>query len=379
MKLDIVCIVWGQSYTHLMLEYGFPSLMAAGNLPDWAYCAGTILQLYTSAADALVIRHHRSYQALNQLIEVQLHTTLPETKAPVQTEPFNRLNQGHYQGILNARQREAAFMYMAPDHVFALNCFTTLQTFIHSGAELIMALTPRVDIACQNELHPLRQGEVLTLTPNHAADLFMQYVAPMAQAQFWDADVFNVWCSHVYRYTTVAQVTAQGFHLHPLLMRHPPPFEPQLHSTLDGDYLDYYHSRRENIRIAQGHELFILSLTAAENMALANTQLVGNFTLNQRQLLLDRFYRTFTKPIHRWFFKHRFILTGSKPQYLPNDRCNQAIEAMQAFWCLEAAWDKKHHEHVIRLFNQNEALWSHLPDILQQGGQQYYQMALSAT
>lgn len=380
MKLDMACVVWGEKYVNLMLNYCFSSLLANGNIPDWPHARETILQVYTTETDARTIQQHRSYAQLKQYIEVQFHTRFLGTAESHYGAIFNMLNGGHQAAIRAANQRQAAFMYIAPDHVFATDCFRTLAEFTQAGAELVMALTPRISLTCIPELEQMRTDTCLTLLPEVATDLFVTYLHPVIKAHFWDTDVFNSWCSQVYCFFNAKAVMVRGFHLHPLLMVSPPPYEVA-GSTLDGEYLNYYNKRRDKVKIAQDNRLFILSLTENKDSSLAEGQFEGKLTLEQRQLLLDRFYRTVTTDIHRWFFSQAIVIQGTGQRNFQTDgdlACTQAIEAMQTLWQLEEAWLTDHTDQVLEIYQSHHTLLvTHLPDILRQACQCYVELARS--
>lgn len=381
MKLDIVCVVWGAKYVNMMLDYCFASLLAPGNVPDWPYQAETLFHLYTTATDAKTIQEHRYFQQLAQYIDIQFHIDFANEAQADSNGDYDLMNLGNQLGVRGANQRHAAFMYIAPDHVFATDCFTTIADWVQSGVELIMTLTPRVDIGCVGELDTMRTAHCLTLSPDVAMDLLMTYLNPQFKTQIWDADVFQLWCGQAYGFVDANALMIRAYNLHPLFMLHPPPYEIP-GATMDFDYLASYNHQLDKVRIAQDNQLFILSLTAPEHSLLKDGVVKGNLSLPYRQLWLDSFYRTATVDIHRYCFQHPIVLKGTGEKSLceqVNPESASAIEAMAAFQSVEQAWLEDQHSQVLAIYQRHQDLLTHhLPEVFQQACAEYARLSGAA-
>lgn len=370
LKTDIVCVVWGQQYTRMMLEYCLASLLAEGNLPAWPYGETTILHIYTTPEDAPQIQHHPHFQALTAYIQVQLHLELNPHDTPI----YALMNHGHRMAIEKAIQRQAALMYIAPDHVFATGCFKDLLFYLEQDVSLIMALTPRVNTTCREKLNQLRQANSLAVSPELAGDIFMDYLHPTVKAFFGDTDTFKSWCSQVYYVANKKTVVAQAFHLHPLFIVSPHPYI--VTDTLDGDYLQFYDGQRDKIRIATDNRLFVLSLTDPDISTLGDDVFEGQLSMEQRQLMLDRFRRSSAFPIHRWFFDHPITLTGGGALAFSRTAASEcgerAIRALQVFWQVEEDWLAGTQGKVREHYQQGAPLLEdELPMVLRQAYQIY--------
>lgn len=380
MKLDIVCVVWGAKYVNIMLDYCFASLLAPGNVPDWPHQTETIFHIYTTAMDELTIQQSHVYQQLKQYIKFQFHINNNDVNQNHE-DFFHRLNKSHQNAILDARQRKAALMYIAPDHVFSMGCFITIASVLQSGAKLVMALTPRVDMSCVNELEILRTAACLTLLPEVATDLFATHLHPLAKSLFWEQDIFNTWCSQVYCFLDPFTIMARGFHLHPLVMVNPIPFQAY-HKALDADYLASYSHSKDKIHVATDNQLFILSLTQTINTTMQNSYFSGPLTHTHRQLWLDRYYRLVALDIHRWFFSKCIVLRGTGKRTLqpdPKFDCVQAIDAIQAYWNLEAAALAEKPVELTFLYKKHQNLiLEYLAPVFQKACNSYFDMAAAS-
>ncbi|MEO0035167.1 MAG: hypothetical protein RLZZ501_1190, partial [Pseudomonadota bacterium] len=148
-RLDIINVVYGETFTNFFVEVSLPSQLSPGNIPALREAAHSAYNIYTTKADAPVIRAARSFQALERLMPVNLvELSMEEIRDPAYRERMGMtvwsiLSMIHKQAIQQARHDTLVFL--APDWVIADGSFAAIEARIDQGYEAVVISGPRID------------------------------------------------------------------------------------------------------------------------------------------------------------------------------------------------------------------------------------------
>ncbi|HEY9841688.1 MAG: hypothetical protein ACAI44_27995 [Candidatus Sericytochromatia bacterium] len=310
-RFDIVQLFWGAEYAATLCRFSLPTLLAAGNLPDWPYRDQTQLVLYCPLADYQRVCRQKVLWELSQLIEV-IWVEIPEPmqlKQPWAANKYTLMSQFHMLAIKRAIGRQAGVILLSPDVILCEQSLAQTARFIAEGAEMVLIAAPSVEteayiaqrseqtVSCTRE-----QGRELILSAGHSA---------LSHAHL-EARFFTNHPSHVF-YRHQGRRLARYMHLHPLMILHPRPMWPEHyrhHPTIDGAYLTEYDDLRKSIKIDSRGEIVVFSLHPATD----NRGDLLDSVLHKRLPLLYCFMRDLGHPFHHWLFGHEIELAVTEPQ-----------------------------------------------------------------
>lgn len=380
MRTHIIMVVWGKVYIQQMLEFALPALLAPGNLPAWPWLKETTLWIWTTPTDAETIRAHPVWQQVQSLVECAI-AFLPDE--PAAHNKYQRMNGAYQAAFAQAQQAGAALLNLMPDTVCCDGSLETLGILLNeSPRDLVMCLSPRINSdSATPALQSLCQENVLAISPQQAVGLLLEHPHPITQGQFWDSHCFDVASNHIFYWEPSGQLAVQSLCLHPVLfVQVYEPYEPlqaagsgAFAQQFDGSFLQQYHAQRERVAVIQNNQVLMLSLTSPQE---SENVLRTSPSLACKQLILDRFRRSWNLPIHHWLFEQRILLTP--PDALKQSaklEIQQTVAALQWFWRLESAFYQR-DQAILNTLRSKRACSEFLPGVLQQAAHWYCQGAV---
>ncbi len=142
--LLINAIVWGEAYTEPLFTYGFPSLLASGNLPNVAKDREIIIDFYTSASDVARIDEHPVTESVKRFAKFR-YNVIPDPLLAAQAHDATRWCAGAAQqcSAFRAQQLGADLMFLCGSAVYSAQCLSRAYGFLEQGYEAVACLMPR--------------------------------------------------------------------------------------------------------------------------------------------------------------------------------------------------------------------------------------------
>jgi len=143
-------IVWGARYVDSLLTYSFPSLMAAGNIPQLARGRRVIIDIFTTQGDRDAITASPAGKAVMACATLRF-TIIADNllSGAAQKSVFNYdrwLIAGAQQcSALHARRIGADVTFISCSAVYSMDCFSVAAGFIDEGYRAVVTCPPRTE------------------------------------------------------------------------------------------------------------------------------------------------------------------------------------------------------------------------------------------
>lgn len=352
MNLDIVCVVWGEAYTKLLLEFCIPSLLAPGNLPDWPYQTQTTLHIYTTPDDQAFMASAPVLKSLQRYIALCFH---PLEQPAATANKYARMEHGFRTALRQARNHGHQVMLIMPDLVFSMGTLQVVAAAYQQGYDLLF--TPNVRIHLQQSHSTLlaaKKSGVLPVSAEQCVALFARYMHPSTQAQSLARESLSLWPSHLHYWKDPHTLAMRCFHLHPLYMAYAADPGTAIDSTFDGAYLQQYDTNRDKIKFITDASGIVLSLTHDGEQA--HNEGSSPMTFSQRLLHIDCFRRHQCQPLHQWFFEHTVELRVLPPTaHEAHHDATDLLATLDLFWQIEAAFQSGQYDQGSALLAQSQS------------------------
>ena len=188
MRCHIFTAVWGPWHTDRFVNINLPSLLAEGNLPDFAQKIEITFIIATRRSDRIIIENAPAYHALQRIARVRI-VTHPDHRfgAPIETHKRIWLS-----GIREAAGTKSFYLLNPPDVAWANGSFNKLAVCISAGKSVIYALFPRVvDETFSSEIIRCRDEQgAIAIPPRAMVKLMLQHLHPLNAAYLRDSDQF---------------------------------------------------------------------------------------------------------------------------------------------------------------------------------------------
>lgn len=343
-----------------MLDYCWPSLLAAGNLPGWPYLETSQIHIYTTPEDRLHIESHFMTEEITKLLPIKWFN-VPDSE---NQNKYNKMDQIHNLAIQHAHTNQQALLFFAPDAVFSAQSLSQVAREIKAGKELIAIFGSHLQFEdVKTKLNALFKNKALVMNGDQGATLFSKYMTSHTRRSFIGHQNFVSYPAQIFYWTSPSEIEARCFHLHPFFIRTPHLLKDtgdRLNATIDGDYINHFIKNPDKISVITDNRLFAINLNLdSESYSSIN---ITNPSLQQTQIILDVFKRTNCLAIHEYFFQHKIKIKLEQPQtqYLPVSNLN-FLTILDVFWKLENSYFSKKWTDVIKIYNQySNLLLNHL-------------------
>jgi hypothetical protein len=137
-SVKLLLPVWGHRYVSQFLEFGLPTLMAAGNVPALAKDLPCEFEILTSSEDEWSIRHHPRFHALAGICRVTFHhidhlITVGNNSTTL-TLAYTEAVRASGAGML-----DTCFFFLVSDYIVANGSLANVFDRIRAGASAVLA------------------------------------------------------------------------------------------------------------------------------------------------------------------------------------------------------------------------------------------------
>lgn len=276
MKFTIAKCVWGQAYVATMLGYNLPSLLAPGNLP-WLAAGHEIEHiLYTTAADAAVIRRSPAFQRLVELVP----SMIVEIEADELLDGvgygaiIDRMNAVHNRILRHCWEQGRIWLFDQPDHVWADGSLGTLAKRMAAGQDCIVFPAARtVKERVEPVLDQLRAADgSIVVKSRRLVGIALDNLHTHDCARIWGPKMATVWPHHVSWRVGPGAILRRAFYTQPFAVR-PPTAWVSAERSVDMHYLDRAFPDPERIHfIDDTDDFFVLEVSTQFHVLDANPQ-----------------------------------------------------------------------------------------------------------
>jgi hypothetical protein len=184
-RLDFLLPVWGHRHIGSFLEFGLPSLLAAGNLPALSRLLPCSFVVLTRREDAATFLEHPAGRRLSEFCHVDV-------------QPIDDLIiEGHhsvtltlaYERAIRARDsaaRDTCFFFLVADFLVADGTLARVYERIRSGSSAVVGGNFQITAEdATADLRPLVDADQkLTLSPRQLMALALRHLHPVTLAKF---------------------------------------------------------------------------------------------------------------------------------------------------------------------------------------------------
>jgi hypothetical protein len=235
----LITVVWGRNFVRTYLDLILPTQLSPGNLPAFADAPGSLYKVYTTTADAQVIRNDPRFIEAERHLRTQIIEFAP---SPEGLE-FDAMIQNHRRAIIEANAVAAVIIVLSPDAICADGSFAALRRLHQAGKRLVLLTGFRASLDALSQLLPQMAPPdacgAVTLPPRLLMRMALAHPHPISRALFWDAESFTYHPSNLYwwvRKEPPRAILARCFHLHPLMVD-PERKDLAPESSIDDDYI----------------------------------------------------------------------------------------------------------------------------------------------
>lgn len=188
-RLHLMTVVWGVWHREMFLRVALPSILSPGNLVALKDRASITYTIYTSAADAEIIRRHPLYVRLGEICAVSLAVRVFNGGSAYAIQHKIRAIDSVY-----ARSEDAYCVTVQPDVVYSDGVLPfSFDAFLDHGIEAVYFKVPRVvgeSVLPELMKHAAADGGVLSLDARAVADLAVRHPHPLMFTQCTSAPNF---------------------------------------------------------------------------------------------------------------------------------------------------------------------------------------------
>ena len=171
-------VFWGDWHRDMFLKINLPTLLAAGNLPTFAGGVACEYLIFTTSADAKILKQNASFARLRSFMPVEIKIFAPsKTRHPIDLH-----RDIWHVATDRARRRGALILFMPPDVGWADGSFARLRDTLIAGKRAIFMAYPRVVsdtiVPAMLERHP-RSAEAMTISPRQMMTLAVTHIHPL--------------------------------------------------------------------------------------------------------------------------------------------------------------------------------------------------------
>lgn len=326
MEYTFITLFWGQQFLDYFRQICLPSLLAPANLPAWPWKQQSRFVCYCPEAEWLHLQLEPAWQKLASFMTVAWQPLLPGFEPP----PPDDFNKYPFKGeccqvaIADCRQRGSAAVFIVPDALYANGFVQALAGLIAQGTELVFHLGARVNEAVLDPLELYREASALTVAPETAVDLMLQYLHPDYQSCFWLAERCN-WASPMstFYWHSAQELVGRSLIVEPLYLKEPLLFPEGIpKGGLDNpQYLAQYQAvileQGVSTAVVGGNPMVSLSVSPAGFYGYSADWYRFATTAERQGLIYQQLRKKPVSLLNRWFYAQTVVFSCSKPIDMP--------------------------------------------------------------
>lgn len=224
MRCHFAVMAWGP-HVDLLLRIGLPSHLA--NLTGWPWPVDAMYEVYTTEADAAVIRADPGYARLATLVPTRV-VLVDDQVGP---SKWATVRYCHQRQVEAADAREAAVFFLCADQLWSRDSFVNAARLLEAGRSAVVCAGPR---AALEETLPI--VGVGPLSGRDLVRLLLDHPHPETLCWHWDSDNYFQYPTYIYFAVPGRGLVAFGYILHPVAVL-PQVRGAAFHHVFDQDWL----------------------------------------------------------------------------------------------------------------------------------------------
>jgi len=338
MKFRFITVVWGSTYTDLLLNVAIPTQLSPGNLPSLPDNAESMYSIYTTSEDATIIKDSSVFQALSKLIpsEIVLIDDIDLSR-----NRYWIVSECEKRAMASAGDEDCGFVFPYPDCVWPDGAFKNMSRIASTGKRAVMcagitAVTATCVPALLNEFRS-ENDLAISISPRELVALSMEHLDPVVSVQFWDSEIFSKTPAQLWWNVPDEGVLSRWFCPSPLMVR-PQKIVKSFSGALDGgNFLIRACRNFDDLYVSEdSDELFHVSLRTPNETFLPQ---------RSSSIFVARWAAPVTNRYQRKFLNHkiRIHFTDMSSQWEPiemtSDRVVKSIQLIlkfrAVFWLID--------------------------------------------
>jgi hypothetical protein len=263
--------VWGDAYLDKFVRVSLPTQLAEGNLDGAGDFDGSKYLIVTSTAGKARLERAPIYRYLCTRIATEIVALRALDQAARYSNKYELMNLCQMQAISLSCEYDAV-MFGYADTLWSRGTFQNAARRLAEGYDGVFA--PGIPVREAEFLAALRRAptlwkhhgeiETLELSPRALVAMTLEWMHPMAEANFWHQPALGSNPAYVMWDVPQQGVTLRAFHLHPVMIRaqpRNPTFFRKFSTSLDEEYVSNLFSGSDHLYFARdSDELALCSL-----------------------------------------------------------------------------------------------------------------------
>lgn len=190
-KILIVTAVWGEWHLNALFHVNFPSLLAAGNLPDLALRCELEWCFYTRNAEITHLSSSPIFQEAFRVLPIKMKIlVVPEDKL---SDPMAGHQWAWTQAANEAKNSGRYVLFLPPDVAWSDNSFSHVADLVLEGKKAILMAFPRVvsdTFVPALQEHYRERTKTIAMPARKMVALTFRHLHPIMVAEFHDSPYY---------------------------------------------------------------------------------------------------------------------------------------------------------------------------------------------
>ena len=290
--INLVLVVWGDSYIDLLFKVSFPSHLAPKNLPALSKRSNVRYLIYTTSEGRKNIEERPLFNEIKKHANIIFY----QIEFGIKANKYRLMTSCHSHAIKMADK--SPLFFLNPDAIYSDGTFDYLQKRIQEGKRTV--IVSGIRLAKEPFLSLFEKDKNFSYRSRDLVSLALQSVHPAGQAMFWENDHIHQAPHHLYWKLENEGLLVRAFHQHPLMIW--PTTSKRPSSNIDGDYIKKACPTYADWHLVTDSDaLFIYELTPQASES--------DFHSAAKDLKkIVSWMRRGTSPLHREFIKHKIVI-----------------------------------------------------------------------
>ena len=263
---DVVIVVWGEQFLRLFLDVCVPNQLTPGNLG--ALPPGSRYRVFTTPEDVATLESSPALEKVGELMPLDIIGARHLSASG--KSRFSRMTECHRQALRDARDRNAALIFLCADHLLSEGAFAAVVRRHSRGSRAVMCTGLRV---CRDEfLAALARGDGADVSPRDLVSTALGHLHAFTHAHVADGVRTAIRPIGVYWTVPGEGLLARCIQLHPLMVD---PLRPEVlpEDTIDGHYVRRACPSRSHVHVVtDSDELVIFEMSKSDEGAISTVR-----------------------------------------------------------------------------------------------------------
>lgn len=228
MRYNFAVMAWGEHQVNNYLKVALPSHLYPGNISNFPWLNDSLYEIYTTRADALVIKEDPNYPKLCQLISVEfvfIDDHIGDSK-------WATIRECHRQQVNWANDRDDALFFLCADQLWSAFSFSNAAHWIELGRSAVVCAGPRAQLEHVIDV----PSSVETLTGRDLVRMLCANPHRETSDWCWDSNNYFQYGTYIYFSVPGEGLLAFCYIMHPVVVK-PTVKRAPFHRVFDQDWL----------------------------------------------------------------------------------------------------------------------------------------------